>query len=372
MSYSFPPEINRLVQDRLSSGLYASEDEILLEAMQTLRDRDEAVAAVQKGIADEAAGRCSFVRRGGRGNAQEISDPVTMASYQVHFTDRASRDLDEAYRWIAERSPEAANRWYHGFVDALLTLREFPERCSLAPENPKLPGEIRQLLYGKRHSYRVLFAIRADRVVYLSHPARSTRCCTARRPYVTGGMCLSEVRNESKALKPSEARVMRQVWNIQILNLFRISIFGFRIYQPGGVSMRELVPQRLWIGNAGDARDPARVLDAGVAALVNLAAEELPPDFPRDILYCHFPLLDGPGNSPAHVADCRCHDHRVAAGGDSCPGLLRSGDEPFRGDRGRGHRLLAWRLARRHLENGFRRGTPRRFPCPLARTPNGH
>ncbi len=63
--------------------------------------------------------------------------------------------------------------------------------------------------------------------------------------------------------------------------------------------MRELIPERLWIGNAGEACDPRRVLDAGVAALVNLAAEELPPKLPRDILYCHFPLVDGPGNLPA-------------------------------------------------------------------------
>jgi len=63
--------------------------------------------------------------------------------------------------------------------------------------------------------------------------------------------------------------------------------------------MREVIPERLWIGNAGDAREPSRVLDAGVTALVNLAAEELPPTLPRDILYCHFPLVDGPDNSPA-------------------------------------------------------------------------
>ncbi len=62
--------------------------------------------------------------------------------------------------------------------------------------------------------------------------------------------------------------------------------------------MREIIPGRLWIGNVGDARDPAKVLDADVAALVNLAAEELPPTLPRDILYCHFPLVDGPGNPP--------------------------------------------------------------------------
>jgi len=63
--------------------------------------------------------------------------------------------------------------------------------------------------------------------------------------------------------------------------------------------MREVIPGRLWTGNSGDVRDPASVLDADVAALVNLAAEELPPTLPRDILYCHFPLIDGPDNPPA-------------------------------------------------------------------------
>ena len=57
MSYSFPPEIDRLLQDRLSSGLYASEDEVLLEAMLALRDRDSTIAAVREGMADLEAGR---------------------------------------------------------------------------------------------------------------------------------------------------------------------------------------------------------------------------------------------------------------------------------------------------------------------------
>ncbi len=29
-------------------------------------------------------------------------------TYQVILTDRAARDLDEAYQWCAERAPEAA------------------------------------------------------------------------------------------------------------------------------------------------------------------------------------------------------------------------------------------------------------------------
>ncbi len=62
--------------------------------------------------------------------------------------------------------------------------------------------------------------------------------------------------------------------------------------------MREVIPQRLWLGNAGDARNPGRVLDAGITAVVNLAGEELPPNLPRDVIYCHFPVVDGPDNPP--------------------------------------------------------------------------
>lgn len=95
-------------------------------------------------------------------------------AYEVRFTERAFRDLDDAYQWIAERAPEAAVRWYDGFIDALFSLKEFPERCQFAPENPKLPGQVRQVLYGKRHSYRALFTIQGSQVVvlHIRHTAR--------------------------------------------------------------------------------------------------------------------------------------------------------------------------------------------------------
>jgi protein-tyrosine phosphatase len=58
--------------------------------------------------------------------------------------------------------------------------------------------------------------------------------------------------------------------------------------------MREILPYQLWIGNAGDGRDAARLLAAGVVAVVNLAAEEPSSVLPRSMIYCHFPLIDGP------------------------------------------------------------------------------
>jgi hypothetical protein len=63
--------------------------------------------------------------------------------------------------------------------------------------------------------------------------------------------------------------------------------------------MREIIPTRLWIGNAMDARNVTGVLGLGIVAVVDLAIEEPPIQFPRDVVYCRFPLIDGTGNQPA-------------------------------------------------------------------------
>ena len=44
------------------------------------------------------------------------------------------------------------------------------------------------------------------------------------------------------------------------------------------------VPNQLWIGNAGDGRDPEHPLRAGVVAVINLAAVELSPTLPRSMV----------------------------------------------------------------------------------------
>lgn len=63
--------------------------------------------------------------------------------------------------------------------------------------------------------------------------------------------------------------------------------------------MRCILPTTLWIANARQIRDIRGVLLEGVTAVIDLAIEEPPLAFPRDILYARFPLLDGSGNEPA-------------------------------------------------------------------------
>ncbi len=89
-------------------------------------------------------------------------------SFEVLVTERASQELHQAADWIAKDAPETANRWFNGFVTAISTLDENPQRCSLARENRRFPFELRQLLYGRRRGYRALFTIRGSSVVVLS------------------------------------------------------------------------------------------------------------------------------------------------------------------------------------------------------------
>lgn len=87
--------------------------------------------------------------------------------HNIHFTSRALHEIDEALAWISERSRAAAIRWHAQLMEAVRSLKSNPELCGLAPESEWYPGEIRQLLHGKRRGvYRILFEVRGN-IVYI-------------------------------------------------------------------------------------------------------------------------------------------------------------------------------------------------------------
>jgi protein-tyrosine phosphatase len=66
--------------------------------------------------------------------------------------------------------------------------------------------------------------------------------------------------------------------------------------------MHEIVPGRLWIANAIEARDLKRVLDLGVEAIVDLAMQELPLPVTRELVYLRIPIVDGGENDRRRLA----------------------------------------------------------------------
>jgi protein-tyrosine phosphatase len=65
--------------------------------------------------------------------------------------------------------------------------------------------------------------------------------------------------------------------------------------------MRRIEGFTLWLGHVGDLVDRQTVIESDILAIVDLALEEPPADLPRNLTYCRFPLIDGPGNSASVI-----------------------------------------------------------------------
>ncbi len=98
--------------------------------------------------------------------------------YTVLVTESALAHAEEAYLWLADRTEMHAPTWYNGLIEAIKTLEEMPFRCPRVPEEERVSGEERQLLYGATpHTYRVIFIVRDNtvRVIEIIHSARDRR-----------------------------------------------------------------------------------------------------------------------------------------------------------------------------------------------------
>ncbi len=97
-------------------------------------------------------------------------------AFQVEITPIAEAQIEQAYCWYRKHNPEFADLWFRGLMNAIATLQEKPQRCTLAIENDIFPEEVRQFLYGKaKNVYRVLFTIRGTMVyaLYIRHSAQA-------------------------------------------------------------------------------------------------------------------------------------------------------------------------------------------------------
>lgn len=62
MTYQFPLDLEEGIKERMASGRYSSEDDLLRDALHALRWRDQEVVAIQEGIDDMEAGRMKPLR----------------------------------------------------------------------------------------------------------------------------------------------------------------------------------------------------------------------------------------------------------------------------------------------------------------------
>lgn len=90
--------------------------------------------------------------------------------YRIDITPSAEADIEQNFDWWStNRSAEQANRWYFNIFNAIETLREFPDRCPLAPESEIFERKLRELHFGIgiHPTHRILFTISGDLVSIL-------------------------------------------------------------------------------------------------------------------------------------------------------------------------------------------------------------
>ena len=74
MCHSFPPELQRLLHEGLAAGNYQSEDEMLLEAVRLLRQRDTDLEQFKKNLTTR-------LQRLDRGEGIELEDDQALRQF---------------------------------------------------------------------------------------------------------------------------------------------------------------------------------------------------------------------------------------------------------------------------------------------------
>lgn len=84
--------------------------------------------------------------------------------FRVEITATAELDVAGIWEHIAQDKPDAAADFVRRLEEQIGTLKNFPERCQLVPENELLGTAYRHLVYG---NYRTIFRIVRARVIIL-------------------------------------------------------------------------------------------------------------------------------------------------------------------------------------------------------------
>src|SRR5258708_26155541 len=85
-------------------------------------------------------------------------------AFRVEISPRAYRDLDSIATVIGESSSlEAARKWFLAVLDAIDSLAQMPERCSIVVDAQTPLERVRVLLYGRKNrSYKIYFCVQPE------------------------------------------------------------------------------------------------------------------------------------------------------------------------------------------------------------------
>jgi plasmid stabilization system protein ParE len=103
---------------------------------------------------------------------------VRPAQFRIRLTRRSEQDIQAAYEFIAQDSPQNALNWYEDCLDAIERLRTFPRLSPLASEPDLAAVGVRSRLTGR---FRILHLVQDDTVIVIWIRHTAMRPLTLRR-----------------------------------------------------------------------------------------------------------------------------------------------------------------------------------------------
>lgn len=112
-------------------------------------DRAETIEGIRQGLESMRQGKGRPAHEFFGRDAAEVQHPGKAMSYRVIIEEPAQAEIEDALRWMAQHSPEAAALWHFDLTEAIESFQNSPRRCPLAYENEEFDEEIRHLIFGK-------------------------------------------------------------------------------------------------------------------------------------------------------------------------------------------------------------------------------
>lgn len=90
-------------------------------------------------------------------------------TFRIEYTFNAQAELEDAYTWIRERAPAAAEKWLEELIAQIEKLTDKPKAYPPAHESSKFQREMRLMLFRKRRSqFRIYYTLERAKIVILS------------------------------------------------------------------------------------------------------------------------------------------------------------------------------------------------------------
>ena len=95
--------------------------------------------------------------------------------FEVRFTRKAEKDVEEIWTFIAQDSTDEATKFIRQLDKHIGTLERFPARCPLIPENEMMRSSYRHLIHG---DYRVIIRV-SEKIVWVMRIVHGARLLDA-------------------------------------------------------------------------------------------------------------------------------------------------------------------------------------------------